>query len=325
MRLSQVNKTLQGLTRTCVRKLHVFTFNITSKPFVQCAIQRFPMCRELTLFGGRINVFSALQGAQKMSKRLKSLTLVFKDFSEMDEAHMDGLALGALVGGFPKLETLSLRNLGPFSPKAFVSTLLTCPTLQTVQIHGCGTLMDSTVQFCVKHAKQLQHLTIDSCPSLQRLELESNTLCTLMLTRCFQLHIINTQLCPMLTVLDLPWTANMQHAPYFCSEAVQRISLLAAAKMSSLLLANCSHLQFLDVSYCVKLKEITLTECRNLMYLQCQFSRELETIELYQAHSLRVLDVSLLKQLETVVVTEAHALKHLRTDGCLKLKRIVRS
>lgn len=324
--LAGTSQLLRRLLGDCVKRLRV---NLAQDRAGLSHVRvLFPACGELELVGSRTALFARLQQARQLSQQLHALRIRLDDFCEADELHMDGLALGALIGGFssaPSLVELRLENLGPFSPRGLAVALLPAAatatsSLQVLWLDGCGTLMNLALQFVVSHSHALVELHVSSCASLKSLTLESQSLQVVEIAKCFQLESVNVEQCSRIKQLLVPWTVNLAALPVFPAQQLERLSLQAGASLPFAALPSCVSLTWLDLSYCTSLEYIILTECLALVHLACEFCPKLHTIELHRAHSLVKLDLSLLRKLQSVVVTEAWALKKIHTQGCPDLK-----
>ncbi|KAH9255450.1 hypothetical protein BASA81_006569 [Batrachochytrium salamandrivorans] len=324
--LAGTSQLLRQLLRNCVKRLHM---NLAQdQAGLSCVRVLFPTCGELELVGNRTVLFSRLKQARQLSQQLHKLRIRLDDFCEADELHMDGLALGALIGGFsssPSLVELQLENLGPFSPRGLATALLppevtTISSLQVLFLDGCGTLLDLALQFVVLHSHSLVELHVSSCASLKSLVLQSQSLRVVEVAKCFQLESVNVELCSRIEQLLVPWTVNLAALPAFPVQQLIKLSLQAGASLPFVVIPSCFSLTWLDLSYCTTLEYIILTECHALVHLACEFSPKLHTIELHHAHSLVKLNLSLLRKLRSVVVTEAWVLKKIHTQGCPDLE-----
>ena len=296
-----------------------------AKTVLQWYSRFFPHAKEIVAVGTREEIMFALQGAAKLPLTRLSITLQAETWgggeSPSPDRFLDGNALAAACGGFPLLQRIEMKNIGPFSPRAFVRSC-SASGLQMIRLSKCPTLMDSCLSAMVLRALSLLELSVDECPSLICPVLKSNSLIRLKLSKCFSLQRVNVSQCPNLVIVDFPWTVFLvETPPLWALNSLRYLSLAGAARLESFEIERLpSTVSSIDLGSCTKLKSVAIRHCPNLVYLNVAFCIKLESIVLTYIPLLEELDLSLLTKLKCVELTEDLSLKKLLVDGCDKLR-----
>jgi hypothetical protein len=294
--------------------------NVEPQKLLAMLSKAFPHAKEVILSGRREECFGGLKGCAHLQVTRLSITL--SDLKGQSvESQLDGRALAAAIAGFPLLERLEVRNLGPFAPVAF-QQMCSCPKLQMIRFTRCPTLMDVCLNHIISSSANLREVSLEECPSLQAPSVVSESLVRLRLAHCATLRTVELKECPSLMILDVSYTTalrtipSLEHAPN-----IRYVSLAGATGLQALQLDRLpSTLSSLSLSACVNLKSIFLGHCVGLVFLTLDFCSSLESLVMKQAHHLQELDLSLLRRLKLVQIEEGLSLRRLRLYACDSLK-----
>jgi hypothetical protein len=313
--------------KTSVRNFGVSILNFSglqAKAVASTYSKRFPFIKEIILTGKRSGLFFALQGLAELALTRLTLKFVQSNTTSKDsEPFLDGVAISAACGGFPKLERIDFRNLGPFSPKAFIKTCTSANGLKMIRMTKCPTLMDPCLELIVNIAPNLQELTLEECSSLISPVLCSTSLVRLKLSKCFSLRAVNVDQCTSLVILDVPWTVQLTQVPQLDAlSSLRYLSLASSAQLEEFIVDRLpKDTSTLDLGCCTRLRRVAVGYCPNLIFVNLTFCIELETITLRHAYVLEELDLSLLENLTEVDILHDFSLKKVIIYGCAKLDR----
>lgn len=289
--------------------------------FLNILTRTFPYAIELILMRGtRVESVSALKGAARLKLTKLSITLADKEDATL-EPYLDGRAFAACVAGFPGLERLEIRNIGPMVPQA-IAKLCSGYNLRMIRLSRCPVLMDSCLSVIIARLPELEEITIEECPSLKTPTIVSDSLVRLKLSRCFSLLDISLRGCPNLIILDVPWAANLvEPISILDTKNLRYLSFVGATQLEHIRFDGLNkHLNVLDLGACTRLKTLHIGSARGLTSLIIRMCVSLESIDIREVHQMEELDLSLLPKLRMVRLSGDLSLRRLIIYGCDSLQ-----